>query len=106
MNQSYATTRKVRIIESHAGSSWRETYQDRSIDSVYNEIVGDRRKTLFAKISPEIKDMLDQMTAHYDTSMAELIETLIQNEYDSFTEKRASSLQSIADSFSGEETHG
>jgi len=94
--QSYATTRKVKIIESAAGASWRERYPGKSIDAVYNTVIGDDRKNLFCKISPDHKDMLDEMVVQYDTTKAELIARMIESAYEVCQEAKAKAVTELA----------
>lgn len=96
---SYATERKIRILEEKLGPLWRKAYLGRSVDSVYNEIMGDTRKNLFCKIDPGIKGQLDEMVDNYDMRMSELVERLIQDEYGRFTENRLQTSQDLASEF-------
>lgn len=90
MTFSYATERKIRIIRETLGEDWETKTSGRSIDAVYNEVVGDGRKNLFCKIRPEAKARLDEMVDEYDVKMAELVEQLIDNEYRRFLSERDS----------------
>ncbi len=83
-NPSYATARKIRIIEKKYGPEWRLRYPNRKIDSIYNEVIGDTRKNLFCKIDSQIKDNLDEMVEFHKTSMSEFVEQLITAEYDRY----------------------
>lgn len=99
MPKSYATERKIRILKEKLGEDWRKQYPGRSVDSVYNEIVGDDRKNLFCKINPVVKTQLDEMVDSYDIRMAELVERLIQREYDTFMETKAQVSHDLANEF-------
>lgn len=98
---SYATARKVRIIESRLGQNWQGNRPGESIDAVYNEIVGDKRKNLFCKISPDIKDKLDEMTRYYDTKMSEFVEQMIEREHQSYSAQKSAKVKTLAQDFSG-----
>ncbi len=84
---SYATERKIRILEEKLGLDWKKIHSGRSVDAVYNEIMGDTRKNLFCKIRPNTKTKLDEMVDNYDVGMAELVEKLIEDEYGRFSTK-------------------
>jgi hypothetical protein len=98
---SYATARKVRIIESRLGAGWQGQRPNQSIDAVYNELVGDTRKNLFCKIDPTVKSKLDEMTGYYDVKMAEFVENLIDKEYDTYMKEKREKLNALAQEFSG-----
>ena len=57
---SYPTLRKMRIIEEELGADWKKQHAGKSVDAIYNMVTGDVRKNLFCKISPEIKDKLEE----------------------------------------------
>lgn len=78
---SYATERKIRKIKEALGEGWANQIAGRSIDAVYNEIVGDTRKNLFCKVDAGIKQHLDEMAGEHKTQMAEFIEQLIESEW-------------------------
>jgi len=96
---SYATGRKLRIIEENIGEDWRNLHPGKSIDAVYNMITGDSRKNLFCKIDPDIKCKLDEMVDFHDTKMAELVEKLIEEEYDRFVMMRNAKVNEMASQF-------
>ena len=96
---SYATARKIRILEEKVGHDWRKRFPGRSVDSVYNQIMGDERKNLFCKINPEIKQQLDEMVDSYDVRMSELVERLIEAEYERFCETARKASQDLASEF-------
>lgn len=96
---SYATQRKIKIIEEKLGANWREHYPTESIDRVYNIVNGDTRKNLFCKVSPEVKAKLDEMVEDYEIDMAELVEQMIVSAYDNYTEQRSDYLAKLADQF-------
>lgn len=96
---SYATNRKLRIIEEKIGGDWTERYPGRSIDAVYNMVMGDNRKNLFCKIDPEIKKKLDEMVEYHDVRMAELVENLVEEEYDRFVKVRDAKVDEMASQF-------
>jgi len=97
---SYATNRKLRIITERCGYEWRDTYPDRSIDSVYNELVGDDRKTLFCKLSCDSKDKIDQMLSGYNVEVAALLEQWIDEKYKDFSKREQSSIVGLAKDYS------
>lgn len=79
MTYSYATERKIRIITEKLGEQWRDQYPNKSIDAIYNDLVGDTRKNLFCKIDSDVKDKLDAMTEFHKTGMAEFVEQLVKS---------------------------
>jgi hypothetical protein len=99
---SYATARKLKIIESRLGADWRKNHPDVAVDAVYNRLVGDDRKTLFCKVQPGTKAKLDEMVTHYEIKMGEFIEKLIEVEYEIFIQQRTKMMQNLARDFSGE----
>jgi len=96
---SYATRRKKRIIEKQLGEDWQSQYPDKSIDYVYNVVTGDRRKNLFCKVSPEVKKKLDEMVGYHDMKMAELVEKLVQEEYDRYVTERDARVADVASQY-------
>ena len=78
---SYATQRKIRLIEAQYGPEWDKKFPNRSIDSIFIELTGDQRKNLFCKIKPELKDKLDEMVDFNQLNMAEMIERIIEDAY-------------------------
>ncbi len=96
---SYATTRKIRILEEKVGSDWKKKYPGRSVDSVYNDIMGDDRKNLFCKINPDVKGQLDEMVDSYDVRMSELVERLIEAEYGRFQQRSKKVSEDLANEF-------
>jgi len=81
---SYATLRKLKIIEQKFGADWPLRFPNRKVDSVYNEVIGDTRKNLFCKIDSGIKDNLDEMVEYHNSSMSDFVEQLISAEYDRY----------------------
>lgn len=100
MAYSYATERKIRIIEEKLGKDWRDQKPNQSIDAIYNGIVGDTRKNLFCKIQAGAKAKLDTMTSAHKTGMAEFVEQMIDAEYARFEERQKSSEKSLLEEFS------
>jgi len=98
---STATARKLRIVEERLGQHWRDTYPGKSIDAVYNAVVGDTRKNLFAKVLPDVKEKLDEMVIHYDVKMSELLERFIETEYDRYLQEKQKLMNNLARDFSG-----
>ena len=98
---SYATARKLRIIEERLGSDWKTKHPNLSIDAVYNNVVGDERKNLFCKIAPESKQMLDEMVRYFDLKLAEWIERVIDEEHKKYTENKTRKVKEVARNFSG-----
>ena len=96
---SYATQRKIKIIEEKLGSNWRELHPDASIDRVYNLINGDTRKNLFCKVNPDVKAKLDEMVVEYDVEMAHLVEQMIESAYENFQEQRTQFADKLAGQF-------
>lgn len=96
---SYATNRKIKIIEEAIGPNWRERYSEHSVDAVYNIVIGDKRKNLFCKVNPDVKSKLDEMVDYYDISMAEMIERLVLGEYDDFITMREAKIEAMATQF-------
>lgn len=98
---SYATRRKIRKIEEALGPDWQKLVGDRSIDSVYNDVVGDTRKNLFCKVESSVKEKLDEMVEHHRTRMAEFIEHLIISEWARFQERQREGEENLLREFSG-----
>lgn len=96
---SYATERKIRIIKEKLGENWKDKLEGRSIDAAYNELVGDSRKNLFCKIDPSAKARLDEMVEEFDVKMAELVESMINEEYEKLERKRDTSSVDLARQF-------
>lgn len=98
---SYATERKIRIISEKLGDNWREHLNGRSIDSFYNELVGDTRKNLFCKLRPEVKSKLDELVDEHDMKMAEYVEILIEEAYARFETERDNIGKVLSGQFGG-----
>jgi hypothetical protein len=96
---SYATARKIRIIERELGPDWRTEYPEGSIDAIYNIVMGDDRKNLFCKVDPETKTKLDEMVEYNDMQMSSLVEKLVHEEYDRYTQDRDARVNKIASQF-------
>ena len=96
---SYATTRKIRIIKKELGNDWRKQYPEESIDKVYNIVMGDGRKNLFCKVEPDTKTQLDEMVDYHDMQMSSLVEKLVREEYDRYTQERDARVAHIASQF-------
>ena len=96
---SYATMRKMRIITKKLGPDWQEEFPGKSVDAIYNVVIGDTRKNLFCKISPEVKKQLDEMVRYHDIKMSEMVEKLVQEEYDKFVAVRDSRVDDVASHF-------
>jgi hypothetical protein len=97
---SYATQRKIRLITDRYGENWAERFPDRSIDSIFIELTGDRRKNLFCKIRPELKDKLDEMVTFRQLSMAELVEQIITEAHTRFVGDKSKVVTSLQDEYS------
>ena len=96
---SYATSRKIRILEEKVGKDWKKQYPGQSVDAVFNHIMGDTRKNLFCKIEPTVKAQLDEMVDSYDLRMSELVERLIRAEYSRYAENRKQMSEDLANEF-------
>lgn len=96
---SYATTRKLKIIEDKLGSDWRASHPGMSIDRIYNTVTGDERKNLFCKINPRVKAKIDEMVREYDVDMAELIERMIEDKYETFVIGKSAYVTKLASQF-------
>lgn len=96
---SYATERKIRVIRENHGDNWREKFPGRSIDSIYVELTGDDRKNLFCKVSPDTKEMLDEMLKAYGARMSLFVESLITTEYDRHKRREQEKHEQIRKSF-------
>jgi hypothetical protein len=103
MDVSYATKRKQRIIESRLGQDWKEKTGGKSIDAVYNQVIGDSRKTLFVKIGSDLKDKLDRMARTQDVRLSELIERMITVAYADWDTQQRLRASKIAHDYSGTE---
>jgi hypothetical protein len=93
---SYATKRKIRLIEAKYGPDWVGRFPGRSIDSIFIELTGDQRKNLFCKIDPDLKEKLDEMVSFRQLSMAELIEQIIDESYLRFMRDKHAVVDGIA----------
>ena len=98
---SYATERKIRKIKEALGEGWANQIAGKSIDAVYNEIVGDTRKNLFCKVDAKIKGKLDEMVDEYKTQMAEFIEQLIEAEWVRYQARLAETERNLLAEFTG-----
>jgi len=96
---SYATNRKIRILKEKLGDDWREQYPGKSIDFIYNAVIGDNRKNLFCKVSPDVKDQVDEMVEGYDIKMSELIEKLVNEEHERYKARANSYSKDLANQF-------
>lgn len=96
---SYATRRKIRIIEKELGADWKNQHSGKSIDAIYNIVMGDVRKNLFCKVDPETKEKLDEMVEYNDMQMSSLVERLVREEYDRYTQDRDARVAHIASQF-------
>lgn len=103
LNMSHATFRKIRIIEEKFGKDWQTDYPDKSVDAMYNLIIGDKRKNLFCKVNPETKDKLDQMVDYHGIMMSELVEKLVKEEYDRFVVVLNTKVSEMASQFARSE---
>lgn len=97
---SYATERKLKIIREQLGDDWQEQRPGQSIDAVYNDLMGDRRKTLFCKIDPRVKEHLDEMTKDHQVKIAEFLEGLIEKQYTKHVEERERMVATLARQYS------
>ena len=97
---SYATARKIRILNEQVGADWKDKYPNRSIDAVYNEVVGDIRKNLFCKIAPEVKEQVDELVENYDMKMAQLMERLIRAEHERWLKRKGTYSKDLANEYS------
>ena len=97
---SYATERKLNIIREQLGEDWESKRPGKSIDSVYNELTGDDRRTLFCKIKPDVKAHLDAMTKEHGIKIAEFLEQVIEKEYARFREERKRLYEDVANQYS------
>lgn len=99
MALSYPTRRKIRIIEEKLGPDWKKQNAGKSVDAIYNMVMGDQRKNLFCKIDPEIKEKLDEMVEYHDIQMSAMVENLVKEEYDRYTQERDARVAHIASQF-------
>ena len=99
MTKSYATERKLRIIREKYGTEMNVLLENKSVDALYSEVIGDKRKNLFCKISPETKSMVDEMIEQHDITMAIFIEAIIRMEYDRFLNSETERVQYLAQQF-------
>ncbi len=98
---SYATERKLKIIREQLGDDWQDKKPDQSIDAVYNELMGDIRKTLFCKIDPSVKAHLDEMTKDHGVKIAEFLEGIIEKQYAKHVAERERLSVTLARQYSG-----
>jgi len=98
-DMSYATRRKLRIINEQLGADWQDQHPDKTIDAIYNVVTGDKRKNLFCKIDPVVKTQLDEMVDYHDIKMAALVEKLVREEYDRYAQDRDARVDHVASQF-------
>lgn len=98
---SYATERKIKIIEEKIGSDWEEKFQGESIDSIYNRLMGDDRKNLFCKISPQAKNLMEEMLTEYEVTLGEFVERLILKEYKQYEIGKDQKIHCLKNEYSG-----
>ena len=98
-DMSYATRRKLRIIKEQLGADWKDQNPGKSIDAIYNVVMGDNRKNLFCKIDPTVKNQLDEMVDYHDIKMASLVEKLVREEYDRYAQDRDARVDHVASQF-------
>jgi hypothetical protein len=98
-DMSYATRRKLRIIKEQLGADWQDQNPGKSIDAIYNVVMGDNRKNLFCKIDPTVKNQLDEMVDYHDIKMAALVEKLVREEYDRYAQDRDARVDHVASQF-------
>lgn len=96
---SYATRRKIGIIEKELGADWQTQHAGKSIDAIYNIVMGDHRKNLFCKVDPETKTKLDEMVEYNDMQMSSLVERIVSEEYDRYTQDRDARADHLASQF-------
>lgn len=101
MSYSHATERKIRIIEEQLGPDWLVNGGGKSIDAIYNELMGDVRKTLFCKVKPSTKVILDNMLEHHDTKMADFVEQIILAEWSRHQSRLSLGEKQILEEFVG-----
>lgn len=97
---SYATERKLKIIREQLGDDWQDKRPDQSIDAVYNDLMGDQRKTLFCKIDPAVKAHLDEMTKEHNVRIAEFLEGIIEKQYAKHMAERQRMVDTLARQYS------
>ena len=97
--KSYATRRKIRIITRELGADWQEQHAGKSIDAIYNIVMGDNRKNLFCKIDPAVKTKLDEMVETNDMQMSSLVERLVIEEYDRYKLDLDARIEHVANQF-------
>ena len=97
---SYATDRKIKIIQERLGPDWETQMNGLSVDAMYNQIVGDTRKNLFCKIDFQIKEKLDVMVDDHNVKMSEFIEQLIEREFKRFLAEKEQLKVDLAKQFS------
>lgn len=97
---SYATERKLKIIREQLGDDWQDKRPGQSIDAVYNELMGDARKTLFCKIDPAVKAHLDEMTKDHQVKIGEFLEGIIEKQYARYVEERKRLVNTLARQYS------
>lgn len=100
---SITTERKIKKIEETLGPSWKENNPNKSIDSLYINIVEDNRENLFCKVPPGTKQMLKELVDSSDNNMAELLHSLIHEAYQNLICQRKKDADDLAHQFSQSE---
>lgn len=86
-NYSYATKRKINIINETLGDGYQwpnvpPQYDGMSIDSLYSKLIGDERVNMFFKVSPTTKEQIDHLSKTMGMTKAELMEHLVNQYHD------------------------
>ena len=93
--------RKIRIIAKNFGDNWREQYPYMAVDAVYNLAIKDDRKSVFCKIDKSRKEKLAEMLKEYNTTMGDLISSMIDDYHMRFQKQQQDKIIGIAADYSG-----
>ena len=78
---SRETQRQIAVISEVFGGNWRQDYKGRSVSALYREAIDDDRAVVYARVLPEVKDMLWQLVESWESNISDTIELLIEEEH-------------------------
>ncbi len=78
---SRETQRQIAVISEVFGENWRQDYKGRSVSALYREAIDDDRAVVYARVLPEVKDMLWQLVESWESNISDTIELLIEEEH-------------------------
>ena len=76
------TQRQISIITNAFGPRWRDRFPGRSISSLHQAAINDEREVIFARVAPDTKAKLIELANAWETTLAYVVEALIDDEYE------------------------